>query len=226
MRRVFPLEAYVILWIFGIAFGVVEGAVVVYLRALNAIEGGSLFPLVEFFVGGQGLLVVELVREGATLALLLLVAWLATEVGFYRLLAFLLVFGVWDLAYYAALRVFLGWPPSLFTYDVLFLIPTVWVAPVICPVLVSLTLIGLTSVYFLVARSRLVEGPPLWQWPLLAAGVGLMLYAFLNNAPYYLAGGEPPRFSWGWFFSGYVLATVTAVSFLVNYSRRSRRRFG
>jgi hypothetical protein len=44
------------------------------------------------------------------------------------------------------LYVLLGWPQSLFTWDILFLIPVPWVGPVLCPVLVSLTMILLMIV--------------------------------------------------------------------------------
>ena len=41
---------------------------------------------------------------------------------------FLFLFGVWDIFYYIWLKVFLHWPASLLTWDVLFLIPVPWVA--------------------------------------------------------------------------------------------------
>jgi hypothetical protein len=44
------------------------------------------------------------------------------------------VFGIWDLFYYVWLKVCLGWPSSLLTWDVLFLIPVPWVGPVLAPV--------------------------------------------------------------------------------------------
>jgi hypothetical protein len=56
--------------------------------------------------------------------------------------AFAIAFGVWDIVFYACLKLLLGWPASLFTWDILFLIPVPWVGPVIAPVLVSLTMIA------------------------------------------------------------------------------------
>jgi hypothetical protein len=41
---------------------------------------------------------------------------------------------LWDIFYYVGLKTLLGWPPSLFTWDVLFLIPVPWSAPVLAPV--------------------------------------------------------------------------------------------
>src|ERR1700680_5343374 len=56
--------------------------------------------------------------------------------------AFAIAFGVWDIVFYACLKLILGWPASLFTWDILFLIPVPWVCPVIAPALVSLAMIA------------------------------------------------------------------------------------
>jgi len=45
------------------------------------------------------------------------------------------------IVYYISLYIILRWPPSLFTEDVLFLIPVPWKGPVIAPVLVSILMI-------------------------------------------------------------------------------------
>jgi hypothetical protein len=54
---------------------------------------------------------------------------------------FLWTFAVWDIFYYVWLRLTIGWPTSLISSDVLFLIPAPWVAQVWFPILVS----GLTA---------------------------------------------------------------------------------
>jgi hypothetical protein len=70
--------------------------------------------------------------------MLVAVAFLAARKRWWQRLGYLLwVFAVWDILYYAWLRVLIGWPPSLMTMDVLFLIPFVWVAPVLFPIAVS-----------------------------------------------------------------------------------------
>ena len=53
----------------------------------------------------------------------------------------LIVFGAWDLSFYASLKVLIGWPASLMTWDLLFLIPVPWVGPVLAPSIVSITLV-------------------------------------------------------------------------------------
>ena len=75
--------------------------------------------------------VVEIAREAATIVMLLCVAFIAEKTRRGRFACFMLVFGVWDIAYYLWLWATLSWPPSLFTWDILFLIPLIWTGPVI-----------------------------------------------------------------------------------------------
>ena len=62
----------------------------------------------------------------------------------------------WDILYYAWLWVFTGWPSSLDTGDLLFLIPVPWAGPVWSPVAVSVALVG----FGLAAARRLRAGWP------------------------------------------------------------------
>ncbi|MBI2317699.1 MAG: hypothetical protein HYU75_12055 [Betaproteobacteria bacterium] len=55
--------------------------------------------------------------------------------------SFLVAFAVWDLFYYAFLRVISGWPNSLLDLDVYFLIPVPWVGPVVTPLVASTLLL-------------------------------------------------------------------------------------
>lgn len=136
-RRLF----WVSLWV--LALAAMEAAVVVYLRELFC-PGGVFFPVLDFASDPQlaRLGLVELSREGATLLMLAAVAKLAGETPWQRWALFMLAFGLWDLLYYGWLYVFLGWPPSLMTWDVLFLLPVTWSGPVLAPCLVSLALVG------------------------------------------------------------------------------------
>jgi hypothetical protein len=135
------------LLLFGAAFGFVEAAVVVYLRAAAGLANGSISPqhsstsyqqaLLALAQFPGGLRRIELCREAATMVMLVTVALLAGAGAKARWGAFLWEFAAWDLAYYAGLRTMLGWPSSLKDYDVLFLIPVPWVAQVWFPLLVS-----------------------------------------------------------------------------------------
>lgn len=220
------LLGYVSLWVFGIAFGLIEAAVVVYLREIVGplkTELFSVFPigtLLEHWVFS-----VERYREAATLALMLAPAILYSNLLFERVLAYVIVFGLWDLAYYSFLYIILGWPASLLTYDVLFLLPTLWVAPVICPLLVSLSLAVFGSTYLWLARRRRPRYPKPTQWIAMGTGGVLVVAAFMANADYYLAGGMPPRFAWMPFSIGYGLAALGAGYFLLRYARQPRTRY-
>lgn len=120
-----------IITIFGIAFGHLEGVVVYYLRLILS---GSL-PLQNWT---NSLLFIEQTREVATVVMLVAFAWIIGKTKLERLAMFLWTFAVWDLFYYLSLYIMLGWPSSLSTIDVLFLIPVPWIAPIWVPVAVMI----------------------------------------------------------------------------------------
>src|SRR5438552_17420475 len=113
--------------------GVLEGAVVVYLRRLY-FHGGFQFPL--RFVDTD-IAVIEVIREAATLVMLGAVGVLAGRNRGERFALFLYAFGIWDLVYYAFLKLAIGWPESFLTWDILFLLPVPCVGPVITPCLIA-----------------------------------------------------------------------------------------
>ena len=86
----------------------------------------------------RSLLTVEVCREAATLVMLMSVAVLAARHFRERWAIFLWCFAIWDASYYAGLWATIGWPQSLTTSDVLFLIPVPWMAQVWFPLLVCL----------------------------------------------------------------------------------------
>ena len=55
---------------------------------------------------------------------------------------FIYCFGIWDIFYYVWLKVLIGWPVGLLTWDILFLIPLPWFAPVLSPTIVSLLFVA------------------------------------------------------------------------------------
>ncbi|HEY7527862.1 MAG TPA: hypothetical protein VH660_01825, partial [Candidatus Deferrimicrobiaceae bacterium] len=118
-------EKSLLLLVFAAAMAFVEAAVVIYLREL--IGSGPLFPMKDL---PPALLAVEVVREAATLVILLSAAFLAVRGGARRLGAFLLLFAAWDVFYYLWLYVTIGWPAGIADWDILFLIPLPWVGPV------------------------------------------------------------------------------------------------
>jgi len=141
----------IIIAIFAGAFGFVEAAVVVYLRAaIGLLPGymGTFADLCRSSLGytqassltqfPQSLLTIEMYREAATMVMLIGVALLSASKASARWAAFLWVFALWDMAYYAGLWATVRWPASFTDFDVLFLIPVPWIAQVWFPLLVSL----------------------------------------------------------------------------------------
>ncbi len=148
--RLLNWRQLIIITIFAAGFGFVEAAVVVYLRAaVGLLPGytGTLSELQHVSPGyeqatslsqfPQSLLTIEMYREAATMVMLVGVALLAGSKTSSRWAAFLWIFALWDIAYYAGLWVTVRWPASLMDLDVLFLIPVPWVAQVWFPLLVS-----------------------------------------------------------------------------------------
>jgi hypothetical protein len=130
------------LTLFAISMGLLETAVVIYLRKMFYPEGFG-FPLAP--VDPQ-IALVEFCREAATIIMLMGIGALTGKNTSQRFAFFIYAFAIWDIFYYVFLKLFLGWPESLFTWDILFLIPVPWVGPVIAPVLVSVFMIVLAGV--------------------------------------------------------------------------------
>jgi hypothetical protein len=195
------------LTIYAVAMAYVESAVVVYLRALYYPQGFD-FPLALM---PPGMAAIEIGREAATLIMLLGVAALAGADRWEWFLAFCLSFGVWDLSYYAWLWIFIRWPPSLLTWDVLFLIPVPWIGPVLAPVLVSGALVtGSLLLLRLKAQGlRLAFSAPLWT--LAITGGLLVVVSFVLDFTSVLRQTMPPPFHWGMFTIGVGLA-LTALA--------------
>jgi hypothetical protein len=136
--------------VFAASFGVVEGTVVVYLRAVLGVTAGygaSLSEVARFSeslnrallepVLPVSLLKVEVLREAATMLMLASVALLAASNRSLRWAMFLWIFAIWDITYYVTLWATIRWPSSMTETDVLFLIPVAWISPVWFPLLVS-----------------------------------------------------------------------------------------
>jgi hypothetical protein len=137
----------VALLLFAIAMGWLEAVVVIYIRTLIGIAHGASLPSGTQILGllreNPWLLPTEQSREIATLMMLGTAGVLFGDNARTRWGAFLIAFGLWDISYYAALRLMIGWPPSLSSLDCLFLIPptTLWNQPVWVPMAISALLI-------------------------------------------------------------------------------------
>ena len=174
--------------IFGIAMGLLEAAVVVYLRQLYYPEGLSL-PLKA---ASPRILTVESLRELATIVMLITVGVATGQNGIESFAYFLYMFGFWDIFYYVFLKVFLDWPASILTWDVLFFIPVPWVSPVLAPVICSLTMIVFGCITVLLQQKGAhikIKGV---DWALFISGAVVIFYSFIKDyVTFLLSEGLP-----------------------------------
>ena len=227
MSRAFSWLSFLALWAFAASMGLLEAAVVVYLRALGRGAGTELAQVQELLrTLDTRLLLIERQREVVTIVMLLVPAFLFSERWAYRVLAFVLLFGVWDVTYYAFLRRMIGWPNSWTTLDVLFLIPSPWIAPVVCPLLIAGTMVVFAGVYLVLARTRAIKSPHLGAWIGMAVGAALVLFSFLYGKDAYVSATDQlPRFGWAWFLGGYALRLIACGVILIQLYREPKARF-
>lgn len=202
----------------------VEAAVVTYLRVLiDRTDPYQPNPLP--IVGTLG--TTELIREAATLLMLLAVGCLAGKNGRTRLGFAAAAFGAWDLMYYAFLRIMTGWPVSLFDWDILFLLPLPWWGPVLAPAAIAaLMLAGGT----LLALGPPPDGSPAGSrlpWGLAAGGSALALYCFMASALTTASGGSqavrqvlPVEFPWPAFLVALALLGAPVVQLTRDFAAR------
>jgi len=195
------------------AMAYVEAAVVVDLNAALGQQVGALFPLPPTMTVGP-LIVIEVRREAATLVMLAAIGALVGRSVIERLAWSAVAFGTWDIGYYAWLHVFTGWPPTLGTWDILFLVPVPWTGPVWAPMAVSVALIG----FGLAVARRLHAGGTVHVTPWhVAAGIAgglLVILSFTVEAPRILAGGIPETYPWPILVAGLGLAVGAAIDVL------------
>ena len=125
-----------------------------------------------------------------------------------RLSYFLLAFGVWDIFYYVWLKIFINWPASFLTDDLLFLIPVPWISPVLAPIIVSIIFIVMSIILltFQLKGSRINRG---WIVNILIVlGVILILFSFIWNFQSRLNITSPVEFLWGVFSLGVFLIVL------------------
>ncbi len=175
-----------LLWVtlFSIAMGFFESAVVIYLRTIYYPEG-FVFPLKLM---SHEIIITEAFRELATMIMLLGIGLLAAKKASERFAYFIYSFAIWDIFYYVFLYFILGWPSSLFTWDVLFIIPLTWVGPVIAPVINSFMMILLALFILKYSSKNICTKIILREWALLISGSLLVLYAYTEEYTNYMLG--------------------------------------
>ena len=207
------------LWfaIFSIAMAFVESAVVVYLRAIFYPEGFT-FPLMAM---SDYKILVEVLREVATICMLMAVAYLAGKKPWERFAWFMLSFGIWDIFYYVWLKALLDWPSSLLDWDVLFLIPLPWIGPVIAPVSIALLMMVFSILIIHSYQKGLDLKPTFLSVALSFAGLLLVFYSFMHDTGATLHQQAPQPYRYDLLIIGNSLFTV---SFIISYVKCSRAR--
>jgi len=205
--------------IFSIAMAFLETAVVIYLREL-LYPGGFQFPLAPM---PPHLVLTEVLREFATIIMLGVTAVLAGKTFSQKFAWFIYAFAIWDIFYYVFLKLLINWPGSVMTWDILFLIPTVWTGPVISPVIVSVTMIVFALVITLLSERGYNTKIKFREWGFLTLGSIILILSFTWDYTQFIilqhskdvAGllsmfsYVPLKFNWGIFISGEILIAVT-----------------
>jgi hypothetical protein len=216
MDKIYSLMSYkntlAWLFLFSVSFGYLEASVVMYLRGLLYPAGFS-FPLE---ISGGRYIFAEYFRELATLLMILSAACVSGKSRLERFAYFMFIFAVWDLIYYAALKILLDWPATIFDPDVLFLIPVPWIAPVLAPVIISSAL--LTASLYLLHCLKLYKKFYLTRFILTIEITGglIVILSFIVPSFGNLNSKYPLHFSWFVFSTG---AAVSLAAFLYSVFR-------
>lgn len=221
------LTRFLTVILFAIAMAWVESAVVFYIRTyVDRIEPYQPNPLPLIGVLGP----VELVREFATMIMLLTVGVLAGKTWRARWGYALFAFGVWDIFYYLFLKVMCGWPHSLLDWDILFLLPLPWWGPVLSPMLIALLMIAWGTQASQFEPPVASRRSAFFVWGLAFVGGLIALYAFMADALRVADQGVevirkvlPTEFNWPLFILGLGLMTAPVIR-LVGTFRRGRGR--
>lgn len=224
-------STFILPGIFCIAMGVLEAIVVIYLRKIYYPAGFD-FPI-KFL--SPDLLLTEWIREIATIVMLMVLGIMAGKDNLQRFLYFLFSFAIWDITYYVALKAFLDWPASLFTWDILFLIPLPWLSPVLAPVICSITMIFFAISFVWLKNTYRAFKIKLYEWGLILLGATFIFVSFildyfklllqsnfsLTETNSILSGFVPTNFNWLLFGIGETLILYGIVSVIYRTFRKS-----
>jgi len=212
----------VLLTLYAIAMAQVEASVVVHLRSIYYPDNPlAIFPLSLL---SHRDLAIELIREVATVVMILSVAFLGGRKRGQVFAEFVYVFGLWDIFYYIWLKLMLGWPQAWREWDVLFLIPWPWLGPWLAPALIALLFV-VWGAWVIVTGARVNYSRTYVL--LFMTGALLALFAFLLPAAPLLLQGEaaflhfqPHGFLWWWYAAGLLLMAMS----LLQLARTATRK--
>ena len=195
--------------LFAIAMAYVESTVVVYIRRMYGISD-LLLDIPPF---DPVIVPIEVGRELATLVMLMAMGWAIGRTLQTRISFTFFTFGIWDIFYYIWLRLIIGWPNSLFSPDILFLIPLPWWGPVIAPVLIAcLMVVGGVLAVISEDKGYAIKLSVV-DWITLIVGVLMMLYSFMEDALSIMPADvetltqlRPISFNWPIYLAGLICA--------------------
>ena len=194
--------------IFAIAMGLLEAVCVIYIREIILPAGYDLTNPIAPLEN----LPYELIREACTLIMLVAVAWLAGFNIKSRIFYFFILFGIWDIFYYAGLKYWLDWPATWLGWDCLFLIPEPWYGPVLAPLIISLYFIAAGIILLIRERLTLNARIPVITILLNIAAFGVWYWSFVKNSFLIHTEGYPDvSYSWLLFSAGLFLGILGIV---------------
>lgn len=206
---------------FSIAMGLLEAVVAVYLRMLYYPEGFH-FPLKLF---STQVYRIEVLRELATLIMLGSISILVGKNKNTRLAYFLLTFAIWDIFYYAFLKLLLGWPATLLDWDILFLIPITWVGPVLSAIICSIVMLLISFLILYFDHRGKAAVFKTQEWILILTGSLVIFYTFIRDYALLIISTPnvndqiqqrilqyiPNQYQWLWFWVGIGLIIVAII---------------
>lgn len=233
---------FLLLGIFSVAMGFLEAIVVVYIRQIYYPEGFN-FPLNLL---SPDMFKIEWLREISTIIMLVSISFIAGNNYLQKFSYFLFSFAIWDIFYYVGLKLFLNWPPSFLTWDILFLIPLPWIGPVLAPIISSFTMIFLAVclIYFQTQHTIKIK---IFEWSLIFIGAFVIFITFIwdyagiiikgnflssfwslsNNSHFrnIISQYKPDYYNWYLFFFGEILILI-AIVLIFKHAKLSRRNNG
>ena len=148
---------------------------------------------------------------------------------------FLISFGIWDIFYYVFLKCLISWPSSFLTWDILFLIPVLWVGPVIAPILNSLVMVALGYLILLFSGRNVNPNLSKTEWIFLIGGAALVYISYTEEFTRYLRDHLPAEgirqlstrfipqyYRWWLFLSGFFLHIAAIIHYTVRIRRLTR----
>ena len=219
------LRRFCIVIIFSIAFAYIEAAVVVYLRTIFHPEGFA-FPLSDIPIRHHWrTLLTEIGREAVALVLIFTGALLFGRNRHQRFAYFATIFAVWDIFYYIWLKILSfclkpipDWPMSIMDWDILFLIPMTWAAPLMAPVLISLTLLFFAVIILYKDSYGRTLNVTRWDW------LGFTLAGLVVVVSFCIAGLyiTRPDFKDHFYWSLFALGNISAIAIFLKCLLKSK----